>query len=67
MWFKGGGGVMKCIKCGENLVESNINFEYKPEDMYYTRYFCFNCETLYSCTSHSGDMIEEYLEEIGQI
>lgn len=53
---------MKCQRCGGDLVESNINFENAPCDMYYTRYFCFNCDTLYECTSQSGDMIEEHLE-----
>lgn len=58
---------MKCQKCDNTLVESNINFEHIPDDMYYTRYFCFNCDTLYECSSQSGDMIEEYLYELGEI
>lgn len=58
---------MKCQKCDNTLVESNISFEHITGDMYYTRYFCFNCDTLYECSSQSGDMIEEYLEELGEV
>lgn len=58
---------MKCQKCDNTLVESNISFEHTIGDMYHTRYFCFNCDTLYECSSQSGDMIEEYLEELGEV
>lgn len=58
---------MKCQKCGGVIVESNRSFEHIPQDDYYTRYFCFNCDTLYECTSQSGDMTEENLYELGEI
>lgn len=58
---------MKCQKCYNTLVESNIIFDHITEDIYYTRYFCFNCDTLYECKSESGDMTEENLDELGEV
>lgn len=58
---------MKCQKCGEPMIQSNVNFEHMSEDMFYTRYFCFRCDTLYECDSMSGDFIEEYLNELGEV
>lgn len=48
------------------MVESNINFEHCNHD-YIIRYFCFGCDTLYECNSRSGDFVEEYLEELGEV
>ena len=56
---------MKCQKCGEPIVQSNITFEYVPD--VYTRYFCFRCDTLYECDSMSGDFVEENLNELGEV
>lgn len=58
---------MKCQKCGEVLVNSNITFENVEESSFYDRFFCFNCDTLYECSSQSGDFIEEYLRELGEV
>ena len=58
---------MKCPKCGEVLVESNITFENIPEDVYYTRLFCFRCDTLFEISSQSGDFVEENLCELGEV
>lgn len=60
---------MKCEKCKNNLVVSNLEIdecelEYPTN---YTRYFCFNCNTLYECISDSGDMLEENLHLLGEI
>lgn len=57
---------MKCPNCKNDMVESNRNFQF-DEGIYKREYFCFECHELYECTSQSGDMIEEYLEEIGVI
>jgi len=61
----GGDDFMKCRKCDNTLVKSNIYYE--CENDFYERYFCFGCETLYECYSDSGDYIEEYLTELGEI
>ena len=58
---------MKCNQCGTPMVESNITFEYIIDDIFYTRYYCFNCDTLYECSSQSGDMIEENLDKLGEL
>jgi len=58
---------VKCQKCGDVMVESNITFESVPDGYFYNRYFCFNCDTLYECSSDSGDFIEEYLNELGEV
>lgn len=49
------------------MIESNITFENVKDSDFYTRYFCFNCDTLYECNSSSGDFIEENLNELGEI
>lgn len=58
---------MKCPKCGTWLTKSNITYETCPEDLYYNRFFCFQCDTLYDQYSQSGDYVEEYLNEMGEI
>ncbi len=54
---------MNCPKCNYQLVEST-----KPikglNNIFFQEYFCFNCFSLFECTSQSGDMVEEYLIEI---
>jgi len=57
---------MKCQQCPEILVESNIDFS-SPFKLHYTRFFCFNCDTLYECCSDSGDFTEENLEILGEV
>lgn len=56
---------MKCPKCSIKMVESNLN--HNTDEMFIQRYFCFDCDTLYEGTSQSGDMVEEYLDVIGEI
>ena len=56
---------MKCPYCLIKMVESNLN--HNTDEMFRQRYFCFDCDTLYECTSQSGDMVEEYLDVIGEI
>ena len=58
---------MKCPECSTFMVRSNLNHKYVIDDVYYTKYFCFDCNTLYECTSDSGDMVEEYLDELGRV
>ncbi len=58
---------MKCEKCGEPMVQSNVTFKHIPNEFFYTRYFCFRCDTLYSCGSLSGDFVEENLSELGEV
>lgn len=58
---------MKCKKCGNVMITSNIIFETVKDDQFYERYFCFMCDTLYDCESQSGDYVEEYLNELGEI
>lgn len=53
---------MKCPNCAVEMIESNLNLN--EEDLFIERYFCFQCNTLFECTSQSGDMIEEYLEKL---
>ena len=57
--------VMKCPDCLIKMVESNLN--HNTDEIFIQRYFCFDCGTLYECTSQSGDMVEEYLDVIGEI
>lgn len=56
---------MECPFCKIKMVESNLNHD--REDMFRQKYFCFNCNILYECASQSGDMVEEYLEVLGEI
>ena len=58
---------MKCQNCNKPMVRSNLNHRYIVEEVDYTRYFCFDCNTLYECTSDSGDMVEENLDILGEI
>lgn len=57
---------MECPDCLIKMVESNLSHDME-DDMFRQRYFCFGCNTLYECTSQSGDMVEEYLDVIGEI
>lgn len=56
---------MKCPNCLIKMVESNLNHD--NDEFFIQRYFCFECNILYECTSQSGDMVEEYLDAIGEI
>jgi len=58
---------MDCPKCNSRLVRSNVGYDEGDETMEYSRFFCFGCETLYEEYSQSGDYIEEYLHELGEI
>lgn len=55
---------MKCLFCKKTMVESNYPALFY-EGTFYQEYFCFNCYKLFECSSKSGDMVEEYLEVIG--
>lgn len=57
---------MRCLFCKAKLVESNMA-ETVPDDLggyFYQEYYCFNCNTLFVCSSQSGDYVEEYLEVV---
>lgn len=55
---------MDCPFCKKQMVESNYPAVFY-EGIFYQEYFCFNCYKLFECSSQSGDMVEEYLEVIG--
>lgn len=57
---------MNCPICKKQMVESNYKAVY-DDGIFYQEYFCFNCYKLFECSSQSGDMIEEYLDLIGEI
>lgn len=49
------------------MVKSNLNHNMPFDGLYCIRYFCFDCNTLYECSSQSGDMVEENLDKLGEI
>ena len=53
---------MYCQNCKPlvKLVESNLPAIYY-DGMFEQDYYCFSCNILYTCTSQSGDMIQENL------
>lgn len=57
---------MNCPNCKKRMVESNYPAVFN-EGIFYQEYFCFDCYKLYVCSSQSGDMIEEYLDLIGDV
>ena len=57
---------MNCPKCQNILIETNIVIEHYTGD-YYSRYYCFGCDSLFEIVSASGDFMEEHLFEIGEI
>jgi len=44
-------------------VDFTANYNEK-EDLYTREYYCPACDTLYECTSQSGDMVQENLNII---
>lgn len=55
---------MNCPDCKKLMVPSNLP-EVCPDDIggfFYKEFYCFRCNTLYVCSSQSGDYVEEYLE-----
>ena len=56
---------MQCLKCDNQLVESNSTFYYPSK--FYTRLFCFGCETLFEINSFDGKFLEDDLNELGEI
>jgi len=55
---------MYCQICEPSvkLVESNLPVKYDEIEKTFTKeYYCFGCNTLYECTSQSGDMVQENL------
>jgi len=47
------------------LVKTDFTANYnEKEDVYTREYCCPNCNTLYECTSQSGDMVQENLNII---
>lgn len=58
---------MICPECSTELVQSNMNYMGMANEIgyeFYTMYFCFDCGSLYECTSESGDFTVENLEKL---
>lgn len=54
---------MDCPYCKIKASESNVKFD-ELSNLFIQEFYCFECHSLFECTSQSGDMIEENLEEI---
>ncbi len=56
---------LKCHKCECDLVKSNLTETFEEEGKtFYQEFYCFNCNTLYVCSSQSGDYVQEYLDPL---
>ena len=57
---------MECPECKKEMVQSNLA-DHEPDDLggfFFREYYCFRCNTLYVCSSQSGDYVEEYLDVV---